>query len=153
MKRQRRTKIVATLGPASSEPATIEKLFLAGADVFRINMSHTPHEAMRAFVNTIRSIEEKHGRPIGILADMQGPKLRLGSFAEGPVRVEAGAPFRLDLDPAPGDSRRAPPPGLPSARRKAPCTSRSGVAVALNSAMIRPPPSSASACGGASSSP
>jgi len=107
MRRQRRTKIVATLGPASSEPATIEKLFLAGADVFRINMSHTPHEAMRAFVNTIRSIEEKHDRPIGVLADLQGPKLRLGVFRNGGAQLEPGAAFVLDSDPAPGGELRA----------------------------------------------
>ncbi|MBK8009192.1 MAG: pyruvate kinase [Rhizobiales bacterium] len=106
MRRQRRTKIVATLGPASSEPATIEKLYQAGADVFRINMSHTPHEAMRAFVNTIRTIEERHGRPIGILADLQGPKLRLGAFRNGGVQLEAGATFVLDSDPAPGGEKR-----------------------------------------------
>lgn len=107
MRRQRRTKIVATLGPASSEPSTIEKLYLAGADVFRINMSHTPHEAMRAFVNTIRAIEARQGRPIGILADLQGPKLRLGAFRNGGAQIEAGATFVLDSDPAPGNEKRA----------------------------------------------
>lgn len=107
MRRQRRTKIIATLGPASSEPAIIEKLFLAGADVFRINMSHTPHEAMRAFVNTIRTIEERHGRPICILGDLQGPKLRLGAFRNGGAQLLAGAAFVLDSDPAPGGERRA----------------------------------------------
>ncbi|MGE0605254.1 MAG: pyruvate kinase, partial [Xanthobacteraceae bacterium] len=107
MRRQRRTKIVATLGPASSEPATIEKLFHAGADVFRINMSHTPHEAMRAFVNTIRAIEERNGRPIGILGDLQGPKLRLGAFRNGGAQLEVGATFVLDSDPAPGGEKRA----------------------------------------------
>ncbi|MBY0532891.1 MAG: pyruvate kinase [Xanthobacteraceae bacterium] len=107
MRRQRRTKIVATLGPASSEPATIEKLFQAGVDVFRINMSHTPHEAMRAFVNTIRSIEQRNDRPIGILADLQGPKLRLGAFRNGGAQLEAGATFVLDSDSAPGGEKRA----------------------------------------------
>ena len=83
MRRQRRTKIVATLGPASSDPSIIEKLFVAGADVFRINMSHTPHDKLRAFVGAIRDIEAKHKRPIGILVDLQGPKLRLATFESG----------------------------------------------------------------------
>jgi pyruvate kinase len=106
MRRQRRTKIVATLGPASSDPGTIERLFIEGADVFRINMSHTSHEGLRSFVRAIRSIEEKYGRPIGILADLQGPKLRLGTFAEGGAALTAGATFVLDSDPKPGDAAR-----------------------------------------------
>jgi pyruvate kinase len=73
MRRQRRTKIVATLGPASSEPDMIAKLFEAGADVFRINMSHTNPERMRAIVANIRSVEQRYDRPIGILVDLQGP--------------------------------------------------------------------------------
>ncbi|MEP9379502.1 pyruvate kinase [Aquabacter sp. CN5-332] len=106
MRRQRRTKIVATLGPASSDPEIIERLFVAGADVFRINMSHTPHDKLRAFVATIRAIEEKHNRPIGILVDLQGPKLRLAAF-EGSFAVLApGAAFTLDSDPAPGTAER-----------------------------------------------
>jgi pyruvate kinase len=107
MRRQRRTKIVATLGPASSDEATIEKMFRAGADVFRINMSHTPHDAMRQFVKTIRTIEERNERPIGILADLQGPKLRLGAFRNGGAQIEDGASFVLDSDPAPGGEKRA----------------------------------------------
>jgi len=106
MRRQRRTKIVATLGPASADPATIERLFIAGADVFRINMSHTPHEGLRAFVRAIREIEKRHGRPIGILADLQGPKLRLGTFAAGGAALAAGATFMLDDDAKPGDGAR-----------------------------------------------
>jgi pyruvate kinase len=106
MRRQRRTKIVATLGPASSDSATIERLFIEGADVFRINMSHTSHEGLRAFVRAIRGIEKKHGRPIGILADLQGPKLRLGTFAAGGVVLARGATFVLDDDPKPGDTAR-----------------------------------------------
>ena len=106
MKRDRRVKILATLGPASSDPETIEKLFRAGADVFRINMSHTNHERLAALVATIRSIETRVGRPIGILADLQGPKLRLGAFADGPVDLAAGALFVLDGDPTPGDAKR-----------------------------------------------
>jgi pyruvate kinase len=106
MRRLRRTKIVATLGPASSDAATIERLFKAGADVFRINMSHTTHERMRELVATIRAIEKDQGRPIGILVDLQGPKLRLGSFAGGSAMLIKGQTFTLDADPAPGDATR-----------------------------------------------
>lgn len=106
MRRQRRTKIVATLGPASSDPSIIEKLFVAGADVFRINMSHTPHDKLRAFVGAIRDIEAKHKRPIGILVDLQGPKLRLATFENGFAMLEPGATFVLDADPAPGNGQR-----------------------------------------------
>ena len=106
MKRERRVKILATLGPASSEPEVIEQLFRAGADVFRINMSHTNHERLATLVATIRAIEVRVGRPIGILADLQGPKLRLGAFADGPVDLAPGALFILDGDPTPGDARR-----------------------------------------------
>jgi pyruvate kinase len=83
MRRNRKVKILATLGPASSDSAMIRKLFEAGADVFRINMSHTPHDKMRELVKTIRNVESSYGRPIGILVDLQGPKLRVGAFAEG----------------------------------------------------------------------
>lgn len=106
MKRSRCTKILATLGPASSDEATILALFKAGADVFRINMSHTDHAAMRGLVAAIRSVEETVDRPIGILADLQGPKLRLGVFADDKVTLEEGATFRLDSDDTPGDSTR-----------------------------------------------
>ena len=106
MRRQRRTKIVATLGPASSDQATIERLFVAGADVFRINMSHTPHEAMRGYVKAIRAIEQKLDRPIGILVDLQGPKLRLDAFKDGGVQLSEGATFVLDADKKPGDAKR-----------------------------------------------
>lgn len=106
MRRSRRTRIVATLGPASSDPAMIERLFETGADVFRINMSHTPHDRMRAFVKAIRAIERKHERPIAILADLQGPKLRLGTFKDGRETLEAGQDFVLDSDETPGDSAR-----------------------------------------------
>ncbi|MBV9078349.1 MAG: pyruvate kinase, partial [Methylobacteriaceae bacterium] len=106
MRRLRRTRILATLGPASSDPEVIQRLFEAGADVFRINMSHTPHDKLRGFVAAIRAIETRVGRPIGILADLQGPKLRLGTFANGPVTVAAGAVLALDSDPRPGDATR-----------------------------------------------
>ena len=106
MRRLRRTKIVATLGPASSDRSVIASLFQAGADVFRINMSHTTHERMRELVRAIRAVESEHGRPIGILVDLQGPKLRVGSFAANPATLIKGASFALDADPAPGDARR-----------------------------------------------
>jgi pyruvate kinase len=106
MRRLRRTKIVATLGPASSDRASIDALFRAGADVFRINMSHTSHERMRELVSTIRALEGEHGRPIGILVDLQGPKLRVGTFASGPVALVKGETFTLDADPALGDAKR-----------------------------------------------
>jgi pyruvate kinase len=106
MRRLRRTKIVATLGPASSERNVIANLFRAGADVFRINMSHTTHDRMRELVASIRAVEFEYGRPIGILVDLQGPKLRVGSFSSGPVMLSKGDTFTLDSDPAPGDASR-----------------------------------------------
>src|SRR5271154_4551047 len=106
MRRQRRTKVIATLGPASSDRAVIAKLFAAGADVFRINMSHTNHERMRELVTTIRAVEAESNRPIGILVDLQGPKLRLGTFKDGAAEIDKGQNFILDADSAPGDSKR-----------------------------------------------
>jgi pyruvate kinase len=107
MRRLRRAKIVATLGPASSNAAMIGRLFAAGADVFRINMSHTSQDRMRELVGMIRAVEQETGRPIGILVDLQGPKLRLGTFAGGSVQVKNGDVFVLDSDPAAGDVSRA----------------------------------------------
>jgi pyruvate kinase len=106
MRRLRRTKIVATLGPASSERSAIDRLFRAGADMFRINMSHTSHDRMRELIAAIRSVETEHGRPIGILVDLQGPKLRIGSFRDDAVTLVPGADFVLDSDPSPGDTHR-----------------------------------------------
>jgi pyruvate kinase len=106
MRRLRRTKVVATLGPSSSEQAMIARLFEAGADVFRINMSHTTHDKMRALVAAIRAVEAEQGRPIGILVDLQGPKLRVGAFADDAVVLKAGATFVLDSDPTPGTAER-----------------------------------------------
>ena len=105
--RSRKVRILATLGPASSSAEMIGKLFKAGADVFRINMSHTSQDRMRELVAMIRGVERDTGRPIGILVDLQGPKLRLGTFAGGSAMVENGASFVLDSDPAPGDATRA----------------------------------------------
>jgi pyruvate kinase len=106
MKRNRKVKILATLGPASSEEAMIEKLHQAGADLFRINMSHASHDVMRTLIARIRSVEARCGRPIGILADLQGPKLRVGKFAETKVTLVAGQTFTLDSNEAPGDTNR-----------------------------------------------
>src|SRR5215475_2103446 len=110
MRRRRSAKIVATLGPSSSAPDRIHALFEAGVDVFRLNFSHGTHDDHRARFEAIRRIENTTGRPIGILADLQGPKLRLGTFAEGPIELATGAPFHLDLDRQAGDERRAPLP-------------------------------------------
>jgi pyruvate kinase len=106
MRRLRRTKIVATLGPASSDPAVIARLFEAGADVFRINMSHTAHDRMRELVAAIRDVEKQSGRPIGILVDLQGPKLRLGTFAGGSALLKKSDTFTLDSNDAAGDATR-----------------------------------------------
>jgi pyruvate kinase len=105
MRRLRNVKIVATLGPASDDYETIRALFEAGADVFRLNMSHGTHEDIAARHAIIRKVEADTGRPIAILADLQGPKLRVGTFAE-PQELEPGQRFRLDLDPADGDATR-----------------------------------------------
>ncbi len=106
MKRDRRVKIVATLGPASSSRAMIKALFVAGADVFRLNMSHGSHEEIAERHQLIREIEHEMGRPICILADLQGPKLRCGTFADGPLELEEGQSFRFDLDDVAGDATR-----------------------------------------------
>ncbi len=106
LRRQRNVKIVATLGPASDSQEMIRALFLAGADVFRLNMSHGSQGEIAERHARIRAVEAEVGRPIGILADLQGPKLRCGTFADGPVALAEGAEFRFDLDPAPGDAAR-----------------------------------------------
>ena len=106
LRRRRRTKIIATLGPASSTPEVIERLFRAGADVFRLNFSHGSHADHAERVGMIRALERKVERPIGILVDVQGPKLRVGNFRAGRVQLQTGQNFRLDLSPTPGDARR-----------------------------------------------
>jgi len=106
MRRLRRTKIVATLGPASGNQKMIARLFEAGADVFRINMSHTPHDRMRELVGAIRTVERDYNRPVGILVDLQGPKLRVGGFANGSAMLDNGASFTFDADSKPGDATR-----------------------------------------------
>jgi pyruvate kinase len=106
MRRHRKVKILATLGPASEQPEIIEQLYLAGVDVFRINMSHSDHAGMRRRVQMIREIERKHHRAVGVLIDLQGPKLRVGEFAEGGADLTKGARFTLDSDRTPGDATR-----------------------------------------------
>lgn len=106
MRRHRNVKIVATLGPASADEATIRALFEAGADVFRLNMSHGSHADHLGRLQIIRRIEADLGRPIAVLADLQGPKLRVGTFAAGPVELAVDQRFRFDLDPAPGNGQR-----------------------------------------------
>src|SRR3954471_4584255 len=110
MRRTRNAKIVATLGPASSSPEMIRALFEAGADVFRFNFSHGSHEDHQKRYDIVRSIEQDTGRPIAVLADLQGPKLRVGRLAEGPITLEEGERVRFDLDPAPGTRERIPLP-------------------------------------------
>ena len=106
MRRTRNAKIVATLGPSSSNPEIVRQLFLAGADVFRLNFSHGSHADHSERFEVLRALEKETGRPISILADLQGPKLRVGTFADGPVVLVPGQSFRLDLDAAPGDQWR-----------------------------------------------
>ncbi|MCI0601102.1 MAG: pyruvate kinase [Beijerinckiaceae bacterium] len=106
MRRLRRCKIIATLGPATANPAGIAALFHAGADLFRINMSHATHDQLRAQAGMIRALQEECGRPIGILIDLQGPKLRIGTFKDRAVSLAKGEIFVLDSNPAPGDQHR-----------------------------------------------
>ncbi len=107
MRRTRNAKIVATLGPASSDKDIVCGLFMAGVDVFRLNFSHGSADDHRARFAVLRELEQETGRPIGILADLQGPKLRVGVFADGPVMLVEGQPFRFDLNEAPGNVQRA----------------------------------------------
>ena len=108
MRRSCHAKIVATLGPASSREEQIRALFEAGADVFRLNFSHGGHADHAERYQAIRRVEQESGRPIGILLDLQGPKLRIGTIAGGKIALAVGDRWRLDLDPTPGDGRRAP---------------------------------------------
>ncbi len=110
MRRLRHARIVATLGPSTSTAERIASLFQAGVDMFRLNFSHGSHEDHKARVETIRALEKKTGRPIAILMDLQGPKLRLGTITDGKATLKRGDKFRLDLDPTPGSSARAPLP-------------------------------------------
>ena len=104
--RSRKVRVLATLGPASNTPEMIAKLFEAGADAFRVNMSHGDQQSKVAVIEAIRGLEKQFGRPTTILADLQGPKLRVGRFAEGRVMLEAGQRFTLDRSNEPGDANR-----------------------------------------------
>ncbi|SDI12475.1 pyruvate kinase [Salipiger marinus] len=106
MRRLRKVKIVATLGPASNTYEMIRALHEAGADVFRLNMSHGTHEDITKIHRAIRQVEKDLDSPIAILADLQGPKLRVGEFANGSEELEWGQTFRFDLEEAAGDSQR-----------------------------------------------
>jgi len=118
--RSRKVKILATLGPASSKPAMIRKLMRAGADAFRINMSHGTHKEKAALVAAIRALEKEFHRPTTILFDLQGPKLRVGNFEGGSAEVRAGDRISLDRDDALGTAGRVelPHPELFAAVRK-----------------------------------
>ncbi|MFD1035369.1 pyruvate kinase [Sphingomonas hankookensis] len=104
--RSRKVRVLATLGPASNTSEMIAKLFEAGADAFRVNMSHGDQQSKVAVIEAIRGLEREYGRPTTILADLQGPKLRVGRFAEGRVMLEAGQRFTLDRSNEPGDATR-----------------------------------------------
>ena len=104
--RQRKVRILATLGPASANPEMIAALHRAGADAFRVNMSHGDHDGHAKVIAAIRALEKETGRPTTILVDLQGPKLRVGTFRDGPADLVKGAKFVLDIDHAPGDARR-----------------------------------------------
>ncbi len=104
--RGRKVKILATLGPASRDPAMLEKLLLAGADAFRLNMSHGEHADHKAAIQAIRALEKQYAKPIAILADLQGPKLRVGQFKDGQAVIRHSGHFVLDRDETPGDENR-----------------------------------------------
>src|ERR1700761_8325980 len=106
MIRKRRARIVATLGPASRAPDQVIALATAGADVFRLNFSHGTHDDHAAAYAAVRAASEVIGRPLGVLADLQGPKLRLGQFENGGVDVKPGHVMTLDLDKTLGDAKR-----------------------------------------------
>src|SRR5215218_11128975 len=106
MKRSRRTKIIATLGPASDSAEMMAKLFEAGADTFRLNMSHLARDRLREKVGAIREIEARFRRPIAILADLQGPKLRVGTFGGDAAMLKEGTRFVLDSNESAGDAKR-----------------------------------------------
>ena len=106
IRRYRQTKIVATLGPASNSAEKIKELFETGVDLFRVNFSHGDHTTHEKTISTIRDVEKQCNRPIGVLADLQGPKLRIGAFKSGSADLKIGQKFQFDLDPAEGDDTR-----------------------------------------------
>jgi pyruvate kinase len=111
MRRYRKVRIVATLGPPSSEEDTIRALFEAGADAFRFNFSHGAHQDHQAHYDIVRKVEQERGRPIAVLADLQDHKLRIGKFADGLIKLAADTSFDLGLDDNPGDQNRV---GMPN---------------------------------------
>jgi len=104
--RGRKVKILATLGPASRSPEMIEKLLRAGADAFRVNMSHGDHETHAQTIAAIRAVEKNLGKPVAVLCDLQGPKLRVGTFKDGRAVIRHSGHFTFDRDPTPGDENR-----------------------------------------------
>lgn len=130
--RNRCTKIVATLGPASTDPQVIEALFRGGVDVFRLNFSHGDHADHAARLKTLRTLEARYRRPIGVLADIQGPKLRIGTLRGGYINLERGKTFRLDLRDALGDHQRVQLP-----HREIICAARQGTRLLLDDGKIR----------------
>src|SRR5687768_6718739 len=106
----RRTKIVATIGPASSAPDMLRRLLDAGVDVFRLNLSHGTQHEHAVVLGHLRALEREVERPIGVIADLAGLKLRIGRFRDGSIPLERGQRLRLDADPAPGDGKRVPMP-------------------------------------------
>jgi pyruvate kinase len=104
--RGRKVKILATIGPASRSPEMLERLLRAGADAFRVNMSHGVHADHEAAINAIRELEKQYAKPIAILADLQGPKLRVGTFRDGQAVIRHSGHFVLDRDETPGDENR-----------------------------------------------
>src|SRR3954453_1826490 len=110
MRRERHAKIVATVGPASSSPEKLRELFLAGVDTFRLNFSHGVQADHAAVHGAIRALEREMGRPIGILQDLQGPKIRIGTVAGGALALEAGGTSRFVLKGQEGDKGASPLP-------------------------------------------
>ncbi len=104
--RGRKVKILATVGPSSSDLQMLRKLFLAGADAFRVNMSHGDHETHGEAIRAIRTLEKEFHRPIAVLCDLQGPKLRVGTFKGGKATIRHSGHFTLDRNPEPGDGDR-----------------------------------------------
>lgn len=132
MIRARRARIVATLGPASRDPARVRELATVGVDVFRVNFSHGSHKDHARTIEAVRQAEAVVGRPLAVLADLQGPKLRLGEFADGVVRLKPGQDLRLDLHDKPGDAARI---GVPHPEVFA--ALRSGAVVLLDDGKVR----------------
>ncbi|TXJ13168.1 MAG: pyruvate kinase, partial [Alicycliphilus sp.] len=104
MQVRRATKIVATLGPASSDPQLLEQMIAAGVNVVRLNFSHGKASDHVDRATMVREAARRAGREVAIMADLQGPKIRVGKFADGKVMLEPGAPFVLDASRTePGD--------------------------------------------------